>query len=171
MKTNGHRGAAGAGTARTGGGPPVGGTMLVVDPEDLTRWAIASYFSRVFTVIPVATAERARAELDTHPVDAMIISNDLTCGPRPCEGPMGRGLASPAGDDPQPAERPPPVPDAVGADSVERYARQRNPYVLVVRTTTDAGEANRGHTRAVLVEKPFRLASLARMLGTQVPPS
>jgi DNA-binding NtrC family response regulator len=55
------------------------------------------------------------------------------------------------------------LPDG-GADNVEQRARSRNPDVATVRTTTHVSEAAPTTGRTVLLEKPFELTSLGRVL-------
>lgn len=53
-----------------------------------------------------------------------------------------------------------------GADQVEQHARSRNPGIAAVRTLTrPSDEAEQAGSLAILLEKPFELASLARVLG------
>ncbi len=53
-----------------------------------------------------------------------------------------------------------------GADEVEQHARSRNPSIAAVRTLTrPSDETEQAGSRAILLEKPFELACLARALG------
>ena len=53
-----------------------------------------------------------------------------------------------------------------GADAVEQHACDRNPDIAVVRTVTHlSDDAGRASSRAILLEKPFELVSLAQVLG------
>ena len=51
-----------------------------------------------------------------------------------------------------------------GADAVEAFARARNPRIAAVRTVTHRSEQESELGEAVVLEKPFELAALARAL-------
>ena len=51
------------------------------------------------------------------------------------------------------------------ADNLEQHARSFNPDLAAVRTVTNVTDAPQTEGSAVLLEKPFELVSLARVLG------
>jgi len=53
------------------------------------------------------------------------------------------------------------------AAEVQHQAARQNPALMTVRTVTHAGELPPGEPRTVQIEKPFELASLARLLGVE----
>ncbi len=53
-----------------------------------------------------------------------------------------------------------------GADEVEQHARSRNPKIAAVRTVTQpSDETEQAGNHTILLEKPFELVCLARVLG------
>ena len=54
------------------------GYLLVVEPETLLRWSLATYLSRWFDVFPTETGEAADRILDDHRVDALVVSDQLS---------------------------------------------------------------------------------------------
>lgn len=51
--------------------------LLLVEPNDLTRWALSAYLERWFHLISVESAERAEPILARGRVDAIVISDDV----------------------------------------------------------------------------------------------
>ncbi len=105
--------------------------LLLVEPDELTRWSISTYLRRWFEV-EVAESGAAGAQLAAREAFAALIVSDQ-------------------------------LPDEDSA-KVQRIAGQRNPELAIVRTVTGTCEVDAG-TRTLQVEKPFNLASLARLLG------
>jgi len=52
--------------------------LLVVEPEPLLRWSLATYLKRWFHVFPVDSTRAADQILDDRAIDAVIVSEDLT---------------------------------------------------------------------------------------------
>lgn len=50
--------------------------VLVVEPDRLLRWSLATYLSRWFQVCSVTSVSEAASVLEEHPVDAVIISDE-----------------------------------------------------------------------------------------------
>lgn len=50
-------------------------------------------------------------------------------------------------------------------EQVERFAREQNPDVVIVRTVTGVAPAQLRATHAINIEKPFELSELAAALG------
>ena len=64
-----------------GRGPPSNsrvGYLLVVEPETLLRWSLATYLSQWFNVFPAETGEAANRILNDHRVDALVVSDQLS---------------------------------------------------------------------------------------------
>lgn len=53
------------------------GSLLVVEPEALLRWSLATYLSKWFDVFPTDSSETALRILDDHNVDGAVISDQL----------------------------------------------------------------------------------------------
>lgn len=51
--------------------------VLIVEPDRLLRWSLATYLNRWFTVYPLASRAEAKSFLDRHTVDAVIISDEI----------------------------------------------------------------------------------------------
>ncbi len=54
------------------------GFLLVVEPEALLRWSLATYFSKWFDVFPTETQDGADRVLDDQIIDAVVISDQLS---------------------------------------------------------------------------------------------
>jgi DNA-binding NtrC family response regulator len=52
-----------------------------------------------------------------------------------------------------------------GANDLEQHARSCNPDLAAVRTVTNVADTGQTGGPAILLEKPFELVSLARVLG------
>jgi hypothetical protein len=50
----------------------------VVEPENLVRWSLATYLARWFSVDCVDCTAKADRILEESPVDAIVVSDDLT---------------------------------------------------------------------------------------------
>lgn len=64
-----------------GGDPPSHGRvgyLLVVEPETLLRWSLATYLSKWFDVYPADTHEAADRILEDHRIDAVVVSDELS---------------------------------------------------------------------------------------------
>ena len=59
------------------------GHLLVVEPEALLRWSLATYLSKWFDVFPTDSREAALRILDDHRVDGAVISDQLAPGSAP----------------------------------------------------------------------------------------
>ena len=53
------------------------GYLLVVEPEALLRWSLATYLSKWFDVFPTDTGESADRILEDHRIDALVVSDQL----------------------------------------------------------------------------------------------
>ena len=53
------------------------GYLLVVEPEALLRWSLATYLSKWFDVFPTDTGESAGRILEDHRIDALVVSDQL----------------------------------------------------------------------------------------------
>lgn len=64
---------------RTSSAPSHGrvGYLLIVEPEALLRWSLATYLSKWFDVFPTDSPEAADRILDDHDIDAVILSDQL----------------------------------------------------------------------------------------------
>ncbi len=69
-----HRSSAFSGSSQA---EPLCGRLLVVDRDRLTRWSVKAYLSPMFEVLVAHSAVRALEILETHPVDAVVVSGDL----------------------------------------------------------------------------------------------
>lgn len=54
------------------------GYLLVVEPETLFRWSLATYLSKWFDVFPTDTHEAADRILEDHRIDALVVSDQLS---------------------------------------------------------------------------------------------
>lgn len=64
-----------------GSDPPSNGRvgyLLVVEPETLLRWSLATYLSKWFDVFPTDTGEAADRILEDHRIDALVVSDQLS---------------------------------------------------------------------------------------------
>lgn len=52
--------------------------LLIVEPERLLRWSMATYLGRWFTTFPTESETGAVQVLNDFPIDAVVISDDLT---------------------------------------------------------------------------------------------
>ena len=52
-------------------------SMLVVEPEPLLRWSLATYLSKWFDVFPTDSSKAALRILDDHRVDGAVLSDQL----------------------------------------------------------------------------------------------
>lgn len=59
------------------------GRLLVVEPEALLRWSLATYLSKWFDVFPTDSRVTALRILDDHRVDGAVISDQLAPGSAP----------------------------------------------------------------------------------------
>ncbi|MCH9002684.1 MAG: hypothetical protein IIC02_08940, partial [Planctomycetes bacterium] len=59
------------------------GHLLIVEPESLLRWSLATYLSKWFDVFPTDSGEAALRILDDHRVDGAVISDQLAPGSAP----------------------------------------------------------------------------------------
>ncbi len=53
------------------------GSLLVVEPQSLLRWSLATYLSKWFDVFPTDCREVANRILQDHPIDAVVVSDEL----------------------------------------------------------------------------------------------
>ena len=58
-------------------GPRTGGSVLVIEPDHLTLWSLATYLRRWFTVVTTNCGVEAEKLLRDHAVTAVIISDQL----------------------------------------------------------------------------------------------
>ena len=54
------------------------GYLLIVEPEALLRWSLATYLSKWFDVFPTDSPEAADRILHDHAIDAMVVSDQLS---------------------------------------------------------------------------------------------
>ncbi len=54
--------------------------VVVIEPDELTRWAVERYLSRWFAVSSVASPSDGEAQLGSDTPDALIVSDDLPEG-------------------------------------------------------------------------------------------
>jgi len=54
------------------------GHVLVLEPDPLTQWSLKTYLRRWFTVDGTSSVASAQRVLETHPVDALVISEELS---------------------------------------------------------------------------------------------
>lgn len=52
-------------------------TLLIVEPDRLTRWSVQQYLHDCFDILEADGADTAHALLDTSIVDALVIAEDL----------------------------------------------------------------------------------------------
>ncbi len=57
---------------------PGGGSLLIVEPEALLRWSLVAYLGKWFTVFSADSKTAADRILDDQPIDALVVSEDLT---------------------------------------------------------------------------------------------
>ena len=108
------------------------GRLLLVEPNDLTRWCLRTYLERWFTVEAVASSEGAAQRVGSGPLAALVLSDEL------------------------PREESAALLKVLGHDGAP---------VTVVRMVTETSETTHADPRALQIEKPFELPSLARLLG------
>ncbi len=108
--------------------------LLIIEPDELTRWSIKSYFVDSFDVRAADSVGTACRLLKESPADAVVVADAW--------------------------------PNH-GADTVEQCARRHNANVTVVRTVTAPPAPPSESTRAIRLEKPFELSSLADLLGAR----
>lgn len=53
------------------------GYLLIVEPEALLRWSLATYLSKWFDVFPTDSPKAAGRILDDHAIDALVVSDQL----------------------------------------------------------------------------------------------
>lgn len=53
------------------------GHLLIVEPEALLRWSLATYLSKWYDVFPTDSGEAALRILDDHSVDGAVLSDQL----------------------------------------------------------------------------------------------
>jgi DNA-binding NtrC family response regulator len=54
--------------------------VLIVDPDPLLRWSVATYLSRWFDVVPVESAVAAARALGRRRIDVVLVSDTLLQG-------------------------------------------------------------------------------------------
>jgi DNA-binding NtrC family response regulator len=54
------------------------GRILVLEPDPLTQWSLRTYLRRWFMVDGTGSVASAQRVLETHPVDALVISEELS---------------------------------------------------------------------------------------------
>lgn len=108
------------------------GFLLIVEPEPLLRWSLATYLSKWFDVFPVESREAADRILDDHRVDAAVLSDAL----------------------PQESVR-----------ALSEHVWEQRADAEIVQTVTSLRAASPPDATTMLIEKPFELARLARLLG------
>ncbi len=54
--------------------------VLAVEPDPLTQWSLKTYLSKWFDVYATSSPDDARHTLETHPVDVLIVSDQLAAG-------------------------------------------------------------------------------------------
>ena len=59
------------------------GNLLIVEPDALLRWSLATYLSKWFDVFPTDSSEAALRILGDHRVDGAVISDQLAPGSAP----------------------------------------------------------------------------------------
>ncbi|MCO6436768.1 MAG: hypothetical protein J5J06_06750 [Phycisphaerae bacterium] len=62
---------------RTGDGVPHRQTLLIVEPDRLTRWSVQQYLNDCFDILEADCAVTAHTLLDTAIVDALVVADDL----------------------------------------------------------------------------------------------
>ncbi len=100
------------------------------------RWSLETYLARWFVIVTADSRKSATLSLKQAPVDALIVSDDLS----------GRS-----------------------ADEIVACARTGNPAVKVVRTLARPSGLRPLPRDDSVVEKPFDLAQLAKLLGIRDP--
>lgn len=53
--------------------------LLIVDPDRLTRWSMGEYLHATFEVYAADNTAAAIDVLNQHPVDAVVVAEDLPC--------------------------------------------------------------------------------------------
>ena len=51
--------------------------VLVIEPGALLRWSLVTYLGKSYHVFPADTSAAGEAVLDRHPVDAVVLCDDL----------------------------------------------------------------------------------------------
>ena len=51
--------------------------VLVIEPDKLTEWSLKTYLGKWFSVHSTNSLEHAQRVLDAHPVDVLVISDEL----------------------------------------------------------------------------------------------
>lgn len=54
--------------------------VLVVEPDKLTEWSLKTYLGKWFSVHSTNSPEHAARVLETHPVDVLVVSDELPSG-------------------------------------------------------------------------------------------
>jgi DNA-binding response OmpR family regulator len=106
--------------------------VLVVEPDHLTLWSVATYLQRWFTVDTTNCGVEAEKLLRDHVFAALVVSDQL---PRRT------------------------------AETLVALARNNNPNGRAVLMVSSAANAESTPSCATRIEKPFELATLARLLG------
>ena len=117
------------------------GRLLLLEPNELTRWSITTYLERWFAVETAESSDVAARMVERSPFDALVLSEAIS---------------------PQDVTR------------IQRMASRPGTAVKTVCTVTAASEPVTVESQTVQLEKPFELASLARLLGVadrEIPPS
>ncbi len=57
---------------------PTAREVLIVEPEDLVRWSLVTYLKQWFQVHPAASRAAADQILEDFPIDAVVVSDDLS---------------------------------------------------------------------------------------------
>lgn len=57
--------------------PEGSGNLLVLEPETLLRWSLVTYLGKWFQVFPADTAAVAQQIIERHPIQALVVCDDL----------------------------------------------------------------------------------------------
>jgi len=57
---------------------PTAREILIVEPEDLVRWSLVTYLAQWFEVHPAGSKAAADQILEDYPIDAVVVSDDLS---------------------------------------------------------------------------------------------
>jgi DNA-binding response OmpR family regulator len=114
-------------TARPAGRP----RLLLLEPDNLTRWSIQTYLHPWFEVDAAESRETAGKLAARQPYSAIVLSDQLPTR---------------------------------AAEAIRRLARRRNPDLTMVQMVTGTRDPTSDEC-IIQLEKPFKLAKLARLLG------